>query len=86
MPDGRNTATRRHFHGHKKCFATIYVYINENSLKKLSTTFGKYRVKSKDEAVEKVGADDKRVFIELNRLLSGYKGTRSFLKAGLSSM
>ena len=41
---------------------TVFVYINENGLKKLSAIFGKYSLRSKDRAVEEVGTNDKRVF------------------------
>ena len=41
---------------------TVFVYITENSFKKMSATFGKYRLRSKDATVEVVGTNDKRVF------------------------
>ena len=40
-------------------------------------------MRSKDGTAEEGGINDKRVFIQLNRLLSGCKGTRSFLKSAL---
>ena len=49
----------------------------------MSATFGKYRVRLKDGTVEEVGTNDKRVFIQLNRLLSDYKGAQNYLKAAL---
>ena len=52
----------------------------------MSATFEKYRVRSKDGTVEEVGINDKSVFIQLNTLLSDYKGTRSFLKAAFYSL
>ena len=49
----------------------------------LFATKEKYRLRLKDEKAEEVGANDKRVFIQLSGLLSDYKDTRSFLKAAL---
>ena len=40
-------------------------------------------MRSKDGTGKEVGTNDKRVFIQLNRRLSGYKGTRSFLKVAM---
>ena len=47
---------------------------------------GKYRLRSKDGTIEDVGTNDKRFLIQLNGLPSGFKGTRSFLKAALQSI
>ena len=35
---------------------------------------------------KEVGTNDKKVFMQLNGLPSGYKGIRNFLKAALQSM
>ena len=67
--------------GTESVLQTVFVYIN--SLKKISATSAKNRVKSKDRTVEEVGTNDKKVFIQLNRLLSGYRGTQSFLNSAL---
>ena len=40
-----------------------------------------YRLRSNDGTAEEVGTNDKRIFIQLNELPSGYKGNQSFLNA-----
>ena len=52
----------------------------------LTDIIEKYELRSKDGADEEVGTNDKRVFVQINESPSGYKGTRKFLKATLSSM
>ena len=56
-PDGikhRDTATLLRT---KNVLQTVFVYINENSLKKI-VIFGMYRVRSKDGTVEEGGTND----------------------------
>ena len=47
----------------------------------VTNVIGKCRLRSKDGTAKDVGTNDKKIFIQLNGLPSGYKGTQSFLKA-----